>query len=64
MGGYKRGNEAIYITHLPDRKRPCLAIGNGCVIHKIATFDTEEEAEAFYQMLGAWLGCGAEMEGE
>ena len=56
MNGIRKGNEVIYITHLPNHKRPVLAIGNGYAIQKIATFDNEEVAEGFCQMLNTWLG--------
>ena len=61
MNGIRRGNEAIYITHFPGRKKPVLAIGNGCVLQKIASFDSEEYAESFCKMLNKWLGL--ELEG-
>lgn len=55
MNGIRRGNEVIYITHLPGLKKPVLAIGNGYVIQKIATFDNEEVAEGFSKMLNEWF---------
>ena len=57
MNSYVRGNEHIYITYLPDLKKPILAIGNGIVIRKIASFDNKEYAEIFSEMLGKWFGC-------
>lgn len=57
MNSYVRGTEYIYITYLLDLKKPVLAIGNGNVIQKIATFDNEEYAESFGEMLGKWFGC-------
>ena len=62
MNGIRRGDEAIYITHFPGLKKPVLAIGNGCVIQKIASFDSEEYAENFCQMLNEWLGLKKENE--
>lgn len=64
MNGYAMGNEHIYITHLPDLKKPVLAIGNGGVIRKIASFDSEECAECFSLMLGRWLGVDREVTDE
>lgn len=55
LGGISRGNEYIYITHIPGRKKPCLCIGNGCVIQTIAYFHSEEYAEKFYKMLLDWF---------
>lgn len=56
LHGFKRGEEVIYITHLPDRKKPVLLVGNGYCVKKIATFDSEEYAEGFCNMLSKWLG--------
>ena len=56
LGGIRRGDQVIFLTHFPNLKKPVLAIGNGCVIEKIASFDSEEEAESFYKMLCEWLG--------
>ena len=60
LGGIGRGNEHIYITHVPGRKRPMLCIGNGNVIHPIASFSSEENAEVFYKMLLDWFGLKEE----
>ena len=64
MNSYVLGNEHIYIMHLPNLKKPVLAVGNGCTIYKIASFDSEEDAEGFSQMLGKWLGCDREVTDE
>ena len=56
LGGYKKGDEHICVTHIPERKKPVLMIGNEFVMTKMATFDSEETAEIFYDMLGRWLG--------
>ena len=56
MNGIRRGDEVIYITHLQGYKKPVLAIGNGCVIQKIASFDSEEYAESFCKLLNNWFG--------
>lgn len=64
MNGYRKGDEVIYITHIQGYKKPVLAIGNGCVIHKIASFDSEEDAEYFCKLLGRWLGLVEEVKNE
>ena len=56
MNSFSRGDEHIYITHLPGLKKPVLAIGNKCVVQKIASFDSEEYAEGFCEMLKHWFG--------
>ena len=60
MGGIQKGDEQIFITHLPTCKKPVLAIGNKCVMQKIASFDSEEYAEGFYKMLCKWFGLEQE----
>lgn len=60
LGGIQRGNEHIYVTHLPTHKKPVLCLGNGCVIQKIASFDSEEYAEGFYRLLLKWFGLEGE----
>lgn len=64
MNSYAMGNERIYITHLPGLKKPALAIGNGIVVQKIASFDSEEVAEVFSLMLGRWFGADNEVTDE
>ena len=56
MNGIRRGDEVIYITHIQGYKKPVLAIGNGCVIQKIASFDSDEYAVGFCKMLNKWFG--------
>lgn len=58
LGGIGRGNEHIYITHVPGRKKPVLCIGNEYVIQPIASFSSEEYAEGFYKLLLKWFGLG------
>ena len=55
LHGFRRGEETIHITHLPDYKKPVLLIGNGFRSQKIASFDSEEYAEGFCEMLEKWL---------
>lgn len=54
----KDETETIYITHWHRHKKPVLLIGKGNNYHKIASFDSEEDAEAFCKMLEKWLGTG------
>lgn len=62
MNGILRGDEVIYITHLQGYKKPVLTIGNRCVIQKIASFDSEEYAESFCEILNRWLGLDVKNE--
>ena len=55
FGTVAKGKDRIGVTHFPNCKRPCLFIGNGCVIQKVATFNSEEHAEGFYRMLLRFL---------
>ena len=60
LGGFRRGDTVIYFTHFPNLKKCVIAIKNGCVMEKIASFDSEEAAEDFYAMLCDWLGVKME----
>ena len=55
LHGFRRGEETIHITHLPNYKKPVLLIGEKVCSRKIASFDSEEAAEAFCKMLEKWL---------
>ena len=55
LHGFRRGEETIHITHLPNYKKPVLLGGNGYCLQKIASFDSEEAAENFCNMLEKWL---------
>ena len=55
LHGFRRGNETIHITHLPDLKKPVLLVGNGYCVQKIASFDSEESAKSFCKLLEKWL---------
>lgn len=59
--GFRRGEERIHITHLPNYKKPVLLIGNGSCLQKIASFDSEEYAEGFCKLLEKWV-CEGESE--
>ena len=62
LHGFRRGEETIHITHLPYYKKPVLLIGNGYRSQKIASFDSEECAKWFCEMLDKWLGIESEVE--
>lgn len=56
MNMYRRGDEVFGVTNLPRYKKPVLYVGNGCVIRKIASFGSKEDAEEFCEMLNRWFG--------
>ena len=60
LHGFRRGEETIHITHLQNHKKPVLLIGNGYCSQKIASFDSEECAKGFCEMLDKWLGTESE----
>jgi len=62
--GFRRGEETIHITHLPHYKKPVLLIGNGYCSQKIASFDSEECAKGFCEMLAKWLQIESEVRNE
>ena len=41
----------ICITHLPNRKKPCLAVQIDSCIYKVASFDDETSADWFIEIL-------------
>ncbi len=64
LHGFRRGEETIHITHLPNHKKPVLLVGNGACSQKIASFDSEEYAEGFCKLLEKWLGIIDKVESE
>ena len=46
----KNGVE-ICITHLPNRKKPCLAVQIDSCFYKVASFDNETSADWFIDIL-------------
>ena len=46
----------IGITYLPNRKKPCLVIGDNYSITKFATFNNELAARAFMDLFADFLG--------
>ena len=35
------------VMHFPNKKKPCLYIQHGYIIHPVASFSSEEEADYF-----------------
>ena len=46
----------IAITHLPSRKKPCLAVQIGNCITKVASFNSEETSDWFIEILEEMFG--------
>ena len=42
---------SMCITHLPNRKKPCLAVKIDNCFYKVASFDSEEQADWFIEIL-------------
>lgn len=53
---YKKGNMVMSVTYVPRRKKKCLLIGDGLYYQKVASFDTDEDADDFEKFLEAFLG--------
>lgn len=51
MTGLKRNNIAIETMHIPERKKPCLAIVEDNCSTIIGQFRDDEAAEAFWKAL-------------
>lgn len=64
LHGFRHGEETIHITHLQNHKKPVLLIGNRYCLQKIASFDNEECAEEFCEMLDKWLQVESEHIGD
>ena len=60
LHGFKRGEERIHITHLSTHKKPVLLVGNSLRLQKIASFDSEECAKWFCEMLDEWFQAESE----
>lgn len=60
--GYKNGKKgiSILITHMPYRKKPCLAvqIESENTIYKVASFNSEETAHWFLEMFEEFIENG------
>ena len=56
MNGWMYKDEHIQVANIPKHKKPVLMIGNGMVMQKIGSFDSEEDAEVFCAILNKWLG--------
>lgn len=53
---YVRGEYSIGVGTLPGFKKPCLYIGNKYCVHKIASFNGEEESKLFIEWLEHFFG--------
>ena len=51
----KRGIR-LSVTHLPYRKKPCLAVQIDNCIYKVASFNSEETADWFIEILEEMFG--------
>lgn len=63
-GGLKRGDIVIGVTHIPDRKRPCLYIGSEYVIRPLAYFKNEADAKYFWETFQQFEGITTITEGD
>lgn len=59
-----KGDEVIWITKIPRRKKPILAIGDLHTLKKLASFDSEESADEFIDVLSSWLHVDADKDEE
>lgn len=51
MISYEKNGIKICITHLPNRKLPCLAVQIDNCIYKVASFNDETSADWFIEIL-------------
>ena len=62
MDGFRRGDESIHIIYIDGYKKPILGIGNGNTIKKVASFNDDECAEEFHNLLCRWFKLEADDE--
>lgn len=55
-GGLRKGNTVIGVTHIPNRKRPCLFIQVGNTLKPLAYFTDEDSATAFWSCFKDFTG--------
>ena len=53
-------DERICILHMPDRKKPCLAVQIGNCVYKVASFNSEETADWFIEQFEEMFGKAVE----
>ena len=53
---YRKGDEVISVSYVPNRKKKCLLVGNYLVMTKVASFDDDEAADMFEKQLEYFLG--------
>ena len=53
---YTRGEYSIGVGTLPGFKKPCMFIGNKYCIHKVASFNGQDEADEFTMYLEHFFG--------
>ena len=46
----------ILITHMPNRKKPCLAVQIDNCLYKVASFNSEVEADWFIEIIEEMFG--------
>lgn len=51
--GWKIGDRAVFVGHLPGRINPCVYVQNGSVIETLAHFRGERANEKAYRLI--WL---------
>lgn len=49
--GITRNNISILVEHMPGRKKPCLTVQKGNCIYKVASFNSEETADWFLEIV-------------
>lgn len=58
--GYKKNGISITVQHMPDRKKPCLAIQieSENTMYKVASFNSEETARWFLEKFEEFMENG------
>lgn len=56
MVGFAKGDIAIGVEYMPYRQKPCLVIKEGNAITKYASFNNEESAREFMDLMAYIVG--------
>ena len=56
--GLKRNGVTVSVEHMPYRKKPCLAVQIDNTVYKVASFNSEETADWFLEIMDEMFGNG------
>ena len=54
--GVERNDIQVLVEHMPYRKKPCLSVQIGNCVYKVASFNSEETADWFLEIMEEFFG--------